>query len=304
MLLLTSTTDKIQIVTSAANAAIDVHCSWVDNNNRVITPGRLNTVNINTATTTDVVPSPAIDVQRNVKGIYISNNSLSVTTNITVIHTDGTNFADIMSVTLMPGENLNMREDGSWVHRDSNGAEYGQTSPVDPWVVYGITGTVAESMPRMLCSEANLSALTSGTLTMQAIYLKAGQKISSISFSSATTAASVPTSCIFGLYDGNRNKVAETNNATTTAWAANTVRTLSLTSQFTVPTSGIYYVGILVVATTSVPTLKGLAAKSASQLAGVAPILHGTSTAALTNTLPATAAAITAGVNALWCALT
>lgn len=303
MLLLTSTSDKIQIAIGTANAAIDVHCSWVDNSSGFITPGRLNTVNQNSVGTIDIVPSPGANVQRNVKGIFITNNSTTVSTSIMVLHTDGTNVADIIGVTLFPGENLNMRDDGSWVHRDNNGAEYAPTSPADPWAVYGIAGTVAESMPRMLCSEANLAALTSGTMFMQAIYLRAGQKISNISFHSATTAASSPTNCFFGLYNSSRIKVAETANATTTAWAANTLRTLSLTAPFTVTESGIYYVAILVTATT-VPTLKGLTAKTASQLAGQAPILHGTSTTALTTSIPASAAAITAGVNALWCAVT
>ena len=72
MLLLTSTSDLIQIVTASA-ADIQVHVSYVDNNAGTVTPGRQNTL-ISTATTTTVVPSPGSGIQRNVKGLYITNN--------------------------------------------------------------------------------------------------------------------------------------------------------------------------------------------------------------------------------------
>lgn len=303
MLLLTSTSDLIQLVTGASGASIDVHASYVDNASGTITPGRNNVVGIATATTTTIVASPGASTQRNVKGIFITNTSSTTSTQVTVMHSDGTNVSDLMGVMLMPGENCILDDTGTWHHHDANGAEYAPVSPIDPWAVYGISGTLAESIPRMLLSEANLAALTSGTLYLQAIYLRAGTKISSISFSTATTAAGTPTNCFFALYDASRNKLAETANQLTAAWAANTLKTLALTAQYTVPTSGIYYVGLMVTATT-VPTMKGLTAKTASQLAGQAPILHGNSTTGLTTSIPASAAAITASVNALWCAVT
>ena len=304
MLLLTSTSDKVQVITGTAGASIDVHASYVDNNSGTITPGRTNVVGISTATTTDIVGSPGSGVQRNVKGIYITNTSASVSTQVTVVHTDGTNVADLMGVTLLPGENLGYREDGSWVHRDAQGGEYAGRPATDVFMAgTGISGTLAETMPRMLCSEANLAALTSGTLLLTAIYLKAGMRCNNISFHSATTAAGTPTNQFFALYDINRALLAQTANATTTAWAANSIATRALTATYVVPSDGLYYVGIMVTATT-VPTLKGLTAKTASQLAGQTPILHGNSTTALTTTLPNPAAAITAGVNAVWAAVT
>lgn len=304
MLLLTSVSDKIQVITGTAGASVDVHASWVDNNAGTITPGRLNTVNIATATTTNVVPAPGAGVQRNVKGLYITNTHGTQPTQVTVVHTDGTNVADLMGVTLLPGENLGYREDGSWVHRDSQGGEYAGRSTTDILsAAYGIAGTIAESIPRMLCNEANLAALTSGTLFMQAIYLRAGQRINNLSFHSATTAAGTPTNGFMALFDVNRALLAQTANWTTEAWAANSIKTKALTATYVVPSDGIYYVGLMVTATT-VPTMKGLTAKTASQLAGQTPILHGNSTTALTTALPNPAAAITAGVNALWCAAT
>lgn len=302
MLLLTSVSDLVRIVTSAAGD-IEVHASWVDNNAGTITPGRQNTA-ISTATTTTVVPSPGSGVQRNVKALQITNNHASSSCFVEVLHTDGTTPSELIGVTLLPGENLGLREDGSWVHRDANGAEYtGAQTPSDLLAGTGIAGTISETIPRMLCDEANLAALTSGTLHLTAVYLRAGQRVANISYHSATTAAATPTNGFFALYDNNRALLAQTANFTTEAWAANSIKTKALSAAYTATYSGLYYVGIMVAATT-VPTLKGNTAKTGGQLAGQAPILHGNSTAALTTTLPNPAAAITAGVNAVWAGLT
>lgn len=123
MLLLTSTSDVVRLVTSAAASTIEVHASWVDLSAGATTPDRKNT-RITTATTTTIVPSPAASTQRNVKAIYITNNSVGTSCTVGVEHTDGTNVVELMQFVLLPGENLGYREDGSWVHRDQNGAEY------------------------------------------------------------------------------------------------------------------------------------------------------------------------------------
>ena len=302
MLLLTSTSDKLQLVTGASGASVDVHCSYVDNASGTITPGRLNVVNISTATTTDIVASPGASTQRNVKGIYITNTSGTTQTQVTVVHTDGTNVADLFGVLLMPGENIVYGEDGEWKHHDPQGAEYTSSMPNDYLYATGITGTIAETIPRILCTEANLSALTSGTLNLVAIYLKAGQQINNISFFAATTGSGTPTNGFFALYDINRNLLAQTANFTSEAWVANTIKTKALTATYTVPSTGLYYVGIMITATT-VPTLKGMTAKTSGTLSGVAPILHGNSTTGLTTSLPNPAASISSSVNPTWAAV-
>jgi hypothetical protein len=123
MLLLTSISDIVRLVTSAAASTIEVHTSYVDVNGTTITPGRTNT-RITTATTTTIVASPAASTQRNVKAIYCTNNSAGTTVTVSVEHFDGTNSIELMAFALLPGENLGYREDGSWVHRDRAGAEY------------------------------------------------------------------------------------------------------------------------------------------------------------------------------------
>ena len=123
MLLLTSTSDLVQLVTATATTSITVHTSYVDVSGTTITPGRTNQV-ITGAATTTIVASPGASTQRNVKAIYVTNNSTGTSCKVTVKHTDGTNIAELMGFVLLPGENLGYREDGSWVHRDGQGAEY------------------------------------------------------------------------------------------------------------------------------------------------------------------------------------
>lgn len=103
MLLLTSTSDKIQVITSAVGD-VEVHATWVDNASGTITPGRTNTPSITTAATTDVVASPAASTQRNVQSLVIRNAHASVSNTVTVRHTDGTTTVDVFRTTLAPDE--------------------------------------------------------------------------------------------------------------------------------------------------------------------------------------------------------
>ena len=123
MLLLTSTSDVVRLTTATATSTIEVHTSYVDVSGTTITPGRTNT-RITTATTTTIVASPASSTQRNVKAIYVTNNSAGTSCVVGVEHFDGTNSVELMQFVLLPGENMGYREDGSWVHHDANGAEY------------------------------------------------------------------------------------------------------------------------------------------------------------------------------------
>jgi len=126
MLILSSTSDIIRLTTGTATSTIEVHASWVDNASGTITPGRTNT-RITTAATTTIVASPGASTQRNVKGLYITNNSSGTTCSVGVEHFDGTNAVELMQFNLLPGENMTFNEDGGWRHRDANGAEYPPT---------------------------------------------------------------------------------------------------------------------------------------------------------------------------------
>jgi hypothetical protein len=119
VLLLTSTADLLQVVTSAA-VTVDVHASWMDYNGTVVTPGRTNTA-ISTAATTTVVASPAASVQRNVKTLTLRNRGGS-SVDVTVRHTDGTTVAELWKATLAAGQQLVYIEGVGILVLDSNGA--------------------------------------------------------------------------------------------------------------------------------------------------------------------------------------
>jgi len=113
MILLTSASDKIQVITGSAGS-VKVHASWADNASGTITPGRTNTANITTATTTDVVASPGSSTQRKVKFLSMRNDHASVSQAFTVQHTDGTNVEPLWVGTLGVGDILTYGEAYGW----------------------------------------------------------------------------------------------------------------------------------------------------------------------------------------------
>ena len=154
-------------------------------------------------------------------------------------------------------------------------------------------GAVGETMPRYM-TNTNVAVLTSGTLHLTAITLYANTTVTSISYRSVTTAAVTPTNWWFALYDKNRNLLGSTANQTSTAWAANTLKTLALSSAYNVTTTDQYYVGIMMTAATVV-SLAGIV--SSADWNGLTPILTGNSSTGLSTTPPNPAAALTAGIN-------
>lgn len=104
MILLTSTSDKVQVITGQA-VTVSVHASWVDYNGTDVTPGRLNSA-ISTATTTDVVPSPGSSVQRNLKTLSVRNKHATSSVTVTIQHTDGTTVIELDKRLLGPGQSV------------------------------------------------------------------------------------------------------------------------------------------------------------------------------------------------------
>jgi hypothetical protein len=154
------------------------------------------------------------------------------------------------------------------------------------------TGAISETSPRNGHSSGqNLSALLSGRMNLVAIYLPKDATITSISFVSGTTAAVTPTAQWFALYSSALALLRQTTDDTNTAWGANTVKTLNLSSTYLTTAAGLYYLGVLVVAGT-VPSLKGVSPSTATVI-DLLPAICGTSDTGLTTTAPNPAAAIT-----------
>jgi len=303
MLLLTGTAHLIRLTCGTAGADVRVNASWIDTDAGAHTLGSQNTPSITTTTTTTVVPSPTGTVKRNVKHLNVENNHATQSTRVTVEHYDGTTACPLMGVTLLPGENLVFGANGRWRHHESaQGAEYVYTLPAPGNL--GLTGTLAETMPRDQCTETNCTIPSlSGTLYMQAIYLYAGQVINNLIFHSSTTAAITPTNNIAGIYNKSRVLLAQTANQLTAAWAANTVKTLALTAVYRVPKTDLYYIGFFMTAATIIK-MKGGPNRVGGHLSYQPLKLCGDSTAGLTTVLPDPAAAIaTLGVNVLYAAV-
>ncbi len=220
---------------------------------------------------------------------------------VTIQHYDGTTSVDIEKITLGPGEQFVMSEDGEWRHLTAWGGEY-EPLGAGNYMGLGIAGTLAETLPRHLVIETNIAPLTSGTLWLQLIYLPAGTLVSNISFFSATTAAGTPTNQFFALYSRRFGLLARSADDTTTAWAANTIKTLAMTTPYRVPVSDFYYVGIMVAATT-VPTLKGFTSSS-NLLSNLILQMRGPSTASLTTALPDPASSPSVSTSSVWAAIT
>lgn len=156
----------------------------------------------------------------------------------------------------------------------------------------------AESISRVDAS-GDLAALTSQVMLAVGLPLQAGELVTSLTFISGDTAAGTPTNWWFALYSPAGVLLAQTADQTSTAWAANTVKTVALGSPRLIPTAGLYYAAIMVKATT-VPTLVGVALQNAvvaGALGLSTGVLAQTSGSSLTTTAPATIASPTTVAN-------
>lgn len=118
MLLLTSTADRLQVVTANA-AAIDVHASWVETGSTgTITPGRTNTA-ITTATTTSIAGIPTAAAQRNIKTLHIRNKDTALTGNVIVQHTNGSVTVQLFQALLFVNDSLEYTDQGGFSIRSA-----------------------------------------------------------------------------------------------------------------------------------------------------------------------------------------
>lgn len=168
------------------------------------------------------------------------------------------------------------------------------------WLLAGSpSGVRSQNITQLDCG-ADLSALTTQVMLSVAVPLQAGDRISNITFTSGATAAGTPTNYWFALYDSSSTPalVGQTADQTSTAWAANTVKTLALTTSYVVPTTGVYYAAIMVKAST-VPTLVGKSVGIAGAAASIlsSKILAQTSGSSLTDTAPSTITSATTVAN-------
>ncbi len=156
-------------------------------------------------------------------------------------------------------------------------------------------GAFYRSNMRRLDATADTGALTTQVMTSVPVYLRRGDVVTNVSFRSGGTAAGTPTNWWFALYSNAATPalLGQTADQLTAAWAATANKTLALASPVTIQADGIYWVAIMVKATT-VPTLVGVSTTAAAGIVTGEKNLAQTSGSALTTTAPATIASPTA----------
>jgi hypothetical protein len=175
------------------------------------------------------------------------------------------------------------------------------------------TGTLSATALRQMLTLATAAFAGTGVLQLVQTHIPINTKISNFNFLAGTTGDAGPTHQWMGLYDNNRNLLAISGDATSTAIAASVVATYPVASvnstpgapatgaavaatSFTTWYTGRYYIGLLI-ATGNAPTLTAAPATVAANT--MVPINSGTSTGSLTtpSTIPTQAGAITATAN-------
>jgi hypothetical protein len=145
------------------------------------------------------------------------------------------------------------------------------------------------------------AALTTQVMLSVALPLQAGDTVTNLTFVSGATAANTPTNWWVALYSNAATPalLAQSADQTTTAWAANTTKTVALATAQLISVSGVYYAALMVKATAP-PSLLcevlGIAGAGGAILTGQKVVAQ-TSGSALTATAPATIATPTTVVN-------
>jgi hypothetical protein len=112
MIYLASTSDKLQIGTSTANA-VHVHATFTDLSGTTVAPGRTDT-SISAATTTDVVASPGASTTRKIKFLSLFNDHATAAQDIVIRHTDGTIAVDLWAGSVPAQTGVTFAEKGGW----------------------------------------------------------------------------------------------------------------------------------------------------------------------------------------------
>lgn len=147
----------------------------------------------------------------------------------------------------------------------------------DPPIGGGIAGHIAETVAASSATAA--LTMTSGSASIAAVRLVAGQVVSNAGFVTSTTAGITMTHWWLALLDSSYTVRAVSADQTSGAIGASTWFTLPFASVYTVPSTGVYFVAVMIAAST-VPTLCGSTAPLAAMITGTgapAPLLGGVS---------------------------
>lgn len=153
----------------------------------------------------------------------------------------------------------------------------------------GAAGSFASTFDRGIGADV-ARTLTGGRIECSRIFLPKGQLVTAIQFWAITTSAVAPTHQWFGLFDLNRNQLGVTTDDTSAGWTATAGKKLNLAAPYTTTYSGLYYVGVLVTATTTLPGIQSYSASldtTAQRAIAPVPCFAGDSSLTTPATCPA-----------------
>jgi hypothetical protein len=171
---------------------------------------------------------------------------------------------------------------GGVFHRDPAGHVTSVISPNRVGVV--MPGGIAETANRSTVATLT-TAVTSGTLYIFSIGLMAGESVGHIGFATGTVAANGPTHWWAALLDDTYKQQAHSADQTSTALPASTWQNLAMVTPYVATYTGTYYVGIVVTASVTQPTIASNAAIPTLFVTGTnapTPLIGGASTTGLT----------------------
>lgn len=125
MLLLPSTSDSLELVTSAA-VAVDYVAAWADHTSSGVTASA-GTGQVSTAATTTIVAAPGASTQRQIRGLTLRNAGTADVT-VTVQAKPSGTARTVVKAAIQPGETLAYSDGRGWYSLDSAGRERTQRS--------------------------------------------------------------------------------------------------------------------------------------------------------------------------------
>lgn len=135
-------------------------------------------------------------------------------------------------------------------------------SPVFDWPYNALPGVdrdnfVRSNIPIWSCT-SDLAATGTGVAIGSRLFLRKGDLVSHLTFVSGATAAATLTHWAHGLFDEDGNKLAQSADQTSGAWAANTAKKLALASVVEITDDG-WYIAATTTTASTVQTLIGCA---------------------------------------------
>ena len=173
MLILSTTTDKIQVVLAGNVTTNQLKCyaAYNDTTTASITPGR-NVSLTNNTTAVDLVTSPAASTQRVVSYLSVYNTDTANATVTVNLVSSSTNYA-LYKATLLPGEKLEYQQGDGFKTIDTNGSIKiipNQTGPPSSLV---LTSTlISADVTNTTVSYADITGLSFSVTAFRQYYFK------------------------------------------------------------------------------------------------------------------------------------